>query len=97
VLFRLFPKKNYKTPSNEQTRTHENPKETLELKVEINRLKTELSMSNAMVDELKSDKAYLQGELSKTTTLLSDLREKSSQSTVQKQKKFLGIFPYKND
>ena len=88
-LFRLFPSNNKK---NEYTDTN-NEQPNTKNQAEINLLKKELEAAKNTIDELRADKTYLQGELSKTTTLLADQREKPPEKPVEPPKRFFGIFP----
>ena len=90
-LFRVFPKCEPQTPQNEQTRTHGNPAEIITLQHEVERLNSELRIAQERIVELQSDKLFLQGELSKTTTLLSSKTEKPSESPQTRKKSLLAM------
>jgi hypothetical protein len=59
----------------------------------VTKLEMQLEAAQREITGLKEDKAFLQAELSKTTTLISDMRDKSPQKPVELPKRFLGIFP----
>ena len=92
-LFRVFPKREPRTHQNERLATHEKPLKTLELELENKQLKQALAKAEMRMDELKEDKAFLQGELSKTTTLLSDKTENRTEKHAQSRKRLFGIIP----
>lgn len=76
-LSRVFPNCEPKTPQNEQSRTPMNPKENAQNDREIELL-------NSIIEGLKADKEFLQEELKKASTLISDMRDKRHQKPVQR-------------
>lgn len=89
-LFRVFPPVNGNIL---QSLTHDLPAVDTHEKENIALLKQKIEMLESNIEMLQTDKSYLQGELSKTTTMLVDMREKSSEKPPERPKRLLGIFP----
>lgn len=96
-LFRVFPKKETATATNEQMATPVMNDETLHLHVENARLNAELKAALEAVRKLEEDKEDFKRRLDEETEerrkkdiQLEDLREKSSQKPVEKRKGLFG-------
>jgi response regulator RpfG family c-di-GMP phosphodiesterase len=95
-LFRVFPKKEHKNTEKEQNRTLENIQKNAVLEKEIEYLKIALQEKERTIETLQADKEFFKSELSKTSNLLSDMREKASGSHTEKQKGFWATLLRKN-
>lgn len=82
-LFKLYPAVNNETEEGQQKETVRNT----ELTAENMALKKEIELLKSIIDDLKADKAFLQDELKKSSTLLSDMRDKSPQKATQRDKR----------
>ena len=91
-LFRVFPKLNAKTVTNEQSTTHIKPLENSVMQKEIDMLRERLRDKEKENEKLWAQLEKTQSTLDKQTHLLSDMREKTPQKPVEGRKKFLGIF-----
>ena len=94
-LFRVFPKMNSKTVVNEQSTTPIKPHENSVLKKENEMLRERLEDKEKENQKLWAQLEKTQSTLDKQTHILSDMRHKATQKSVERPKKFLGIFPRK--
>ena len=101
-LFRVFPQDKQQTEQNEQSQTHINShknsvleKEIEVLRETIEELKLDKEDYKTRLDNAERRIAKLTDTISQQTLLLTDMREKSQIKPVERNKKFLGIFPYK--
>lgn len=67
-----------------------------EILAENSVLKVKLEAMQQRADALEDDKQFLQGELKKATTLLTDQRPRASETTPERPKGFLGWFRTRN-
>jgi len=84
-LFRVFPAKNEKTL---QSLTHDLHDSNPLLTQEIEHLKAALAEKEKTIEGLERDKEYFKTELSKTTTLITDMRQKSNIKPAEGNKGF---------
>jgi DNA-binding transcriptional regulator GbsR (MarR family) len=84
-LFRVFPVKNEKTL---QSLTHDLHDSNPLLTQEIEHLKTALAEKEKTIEGLERDKEYFKAELSKTTTLITDMRQKHDIKPIERGKGF---------
>jgi hypothetical protein len=87
-LFRVFPKKEQENTKKEQNRTIENEHKNPLLEKEVEYLKLTLKEKEKLIESLESDKLFFKNELSKTSNLLSDMREKATEKPPERQKGF---------
>lgn len=92
-LFRVFPANKQQTGKNEQSLTPEIHTANSALQTEIELLRERVADKDDVIKDLRSRLDGATEERRKLTMLLSDLREKPPQKPVERQKRFLGIFP----
>lgn len=102
-LFRVFPKSEQETGASERSQTPINAnvnsgleKENEVLREAIAELKRDKEDYKRRLDSAEQRITKLTDTISHQTLQLTDMREKPPEKLVERPKKFLGIFPYKN-
>ena len=95
-LFRVFPKSEQETVKNEQSQTPKINSVNSQLETEVELLRERLTDKNDVINDLRKRLDDENEERRKLTMMITDMRDKSPQKSVEDKENISGAIPAKN-